>query len=64
MTTLVEVERRLTGLPTRVPYRFAILDVEIAATIVHRYVVVAIAGNPTELGILIEAVTAGCVRNQ
>ena len=64
MTALVEVERRLTGLPTRIPHGIAILDVEVAATVVHRYVVVTIAGDTTELRILVEAVTAGGVRDQ
>ena len=64
MTALVEVERRLTGFPPRVPHGLTIFDVEVAATIVHRYVVVTIAGDTAELRILIEAVTAGSVRNQ
>ena len=64
MTALVEVEGCLTRFPTRVPYGIAILDVEIASTIVHRYVVVTIAGDTTELRILVEAITAGGVRDQ
>ena len=64
MTALVEVERRLTGLPTWVPNGISILDVEVAPAIVHRYVVVAIAGDATELGILVEAVAASGVTDE
>ena len=64
MTALVEVERRLTGLPSRVPHGVAVLDIEIAAAIVHRHVVVAIARDTAELGILIEGVATSSVGDQ
>ena len=58
MTALVEVERRLAGLPSRIPNGIAILDIEVATAIIHRYIIVAIARDATELGILVEAVAA------
>ena len=61
MTALVEVERSLTGFPTWIPNRVAILDVEIASTVVHRHIIVAIARDTAELGILVEAVAASGV---
>ena len=64
MTALIKVERCLARFPTRIPYGIAILDVEIPPAIIHRHVVVAIAGDTTELGILIEAVAAGSVGDE
>ena len=64
MTTLIAVERRLAGLPSRVPHGAAIVDVEVAAAVVHRHAVVAVARQAAELGILVEAVAAGRVGNQ
>ena len=61
MTTLVEVEWGLTGFPSRIPYSITVFDIKVSATIVHRYIVVTIAGDATELGIFLEAVTAGGV---
>ena len=59
MTTLIRVERRLTGFPTWIPYRLAILDIEIATTGIHRHAIIAIAYDAAELGILIEVVATG-----
>ena len=64
MTALVEVERSLTGLPSRIPYSITILDIEISTAVVHRYIIVAITGDAAELCILIEAVAASGVRDQ
>ena len=64
VTALVEVEWRLAGLPSWIPYRVAVLDVEVTASIVHRHIVVAIAGDATELGVLVEAVAASGVRDE
>ena len=40
MTTLIVVERRLAGLPSRIPHGAAIVDVEVAATVIHPHIVV------------------------
>jgi hypothetical protein len=64
MTTLVEVERGLTGLPARIPDSIAILNIKVPTPIVHRYIVVTITGDATELGILIKAVSTCGVTNQ
>ena len=61
MTALVEVEWGLTGFPSRIPYSITVFDIKVSAAIVHRYIVVTIAGDATELGIFVEAVTAGGV---
>ena len=64
MSALVGVERRAARFPSRTPYRVAILDVEIASVVVHRHIVVAIAGDAAELGILIETISTGGVGYQ
>ena len=64
MTTLVAVEWRLAGLPSGVPHGAAIVDVEVAAAVVHRHAVVAVARQAAELGILVEGIAAGRVGNQ
>jgi hypothetical protein len=64
MTALIEVERRLTGFPSRIPDGVAILDVEVAAAIVHRHVVVAITGDTAELGVLVKTVSACCIGDE
>ena len=61
---LVEVERRLAGLPTRIPDRIAVLDIEITSAGIHRHAVVAIAENAPELGVPAEAIASGCIGNQ
>ena len=58
MTALVTIEGSLAWFPAGVPYRAAVVDVEIAATIVHRHAIVAVAGDAAELGILVEIVAA------
>lgn len=50
--------------PARRPYGFAVLDVEITAAHVYRYVIVAITGDPAQTGILIEVIAAGGVGDQ
>ena len=64
VTALIEVERRLARLPAWVPDGVAVLDIEVSSAIVHRYIVVAIAGDTTELGILVEAVAASGIRDE
>ena len=61
MTAFVRVERSLARLPSRVPHRAIVVDVEIASAIVHRHTVVAITGDATELSVFVEVVTSGCV---
>ena len=61
VAALVAVERCLARFPPWVPYGIAILDVEIATAVIHRHTVVAITGDATELGILVEGITTCCV---
>ena len=64
MTALVVVEWGFAGLPPRVPYAVAIFQVEIPPAIVHRHVVVAVAGNAAELGVFVEGVASCGVGDQ
>ena len=64
MTTLIEVEWCLARLPSRIPHRAIVVDVKIASAIVHRHVVVAIASDTAELGILIKRVASSGIGNQ
>ena len=59
---LVAVERRLRRLPTRIPDRVAVADVEVAADGVERRVVVAVARQPTKPRVAPERVAAPRVR--
>ena len=60
----VTVQRGLGGLPARVPYGFAILDVDPVAVHVQRGIVVAVAGQAAHPGVPVKAVTARCVGDQ
>jgi hypothetical protein len=64
MTALIEVEGSLAWFPTRIPYGTVVVDIEIASTIVHGYVIITITGDTAELRVLIEGVAAGGVRDQ
>ena len=60
----VTVQRGLGGLPARVPYGFAILDVDPVAVHVQRGIVVAVAGQAAHPGVPVKAVTARRVGDQ
>ena len=64
VAALIEVQRRLAGLPARIPDGVAVLDIIIAPAVVHRHPVVTVPQDPAELGVLAEAVAAGGVGNQ
>ena len=72
MTALVEVERCLTGLPSGIPdYGLVSLTpcllvyyIKVSPAIVHGYIIVTIAGNAAELGVLIEGIAACGIRNE
>ena len=53
------VQLGLDGLPAGIPHGVAILDVEVAAAVVHGHVVVAVAGHAAQTGVTIEAIAAG-----
>ncbi len=55
----IAVQLSFDGLPAGVPDRVAILDVEVAAAVVHRHVIVAVAGDAAQSGIAVEAIAAG-----
>ena len=61
MTCLVEIQWGAAWLEAWVPNGIAILDIEIAAIVVHRNVVVAITGDTAEFGIHIETISTGSV---
>ena len=51
----------LNRFPPGRPYRAIIIDVEVFAAIIRRYVIVTVPGNPAEAGITVEAVPPGSV---
>ena len=61
MTTLVAVEFCFAGFPARRPGGIAIFDVEIFTATVHWDVVVAVACQTAEFGILVKGIAAGSV---
>ena len=61
MTTFIAVERCLARLPSWVPNRVTILNIEVTTAIVHRHSIVAIARDATELGILEERISTSSV---
>ena len=60
----VGIKLSLARLPARIPYASFVVDIEITSAIVGRNAVVAISGNPSELGVLIEGVSSGRRGNQ
>jgi hypothetical protein len=64
MTALVFVQWRLAGFPSGIPYILSVIDVEIAAAVIHGNAIVTIAGNAAELGVFEERVAPGGIRNQ
>ena len=64
MAALIEVQRSLAWLPARRPDHAAVVDIEISSTVVHRDIVVAIAGDATELRVFVEGISTGRVGDQ
>ena len=64
VAAFVEVERRLAGLPARVPDGLPVADVEVAPARVRRHAVVAVAREAAELGVAEERVAAGRVGDE
>ena len=64
VATLVTVECSLAGLPGGRPYVAAFIDVEVASPVVHRHVVVAVAGDAAELGVLVEGIASGGIGDE
>ena len=64
VTAGVSVQIGLDRRPARRPYGLAVLDVEVTAAHVNRYVVVAVTGDSAETGILVEVIAAGSVGDQ
>ena len=58
VAAFVKVERGFARFPSGRPNSAVVVDVEIAAAVVHRYAVVAVAGDAAEFGVLIKAVAA------
>src|SRR5687768_16405727 len=64
MPALEALELTLDRHVAGAPVILALADVEIATARVGRHVVVAVAGEPPQLGVAKEAVTAGLMRNE
>ena len=63
MTTFVAIQLRFAGLPTRAPHRFSIVDIKILSATIHRYIIVTITRNTTELGIFIKRISSSSIGN-
>lgn len=64
VTALVAVEWSLAGLPSGIPHGVAVLDIEIAAAIVHRHTIVSVAGDTPEFCVLVEGIAACCIGDE
>ena len=61
VAALVLVKRSLRGLPAGVPNCVAVFDKEVAAVVVKRNVVVAVAGQAAQARVGVKGVSARCV---
>ena len=64
VVALIGIQRRAGRHCPRVPDGIAVLNVVIFSVGIYRNVVVAVAGNAQQLGILVEAVAAAGIGNQ
>ena len=64
VSALVEIQWRLARLPSRIPDVSVVVNVEVASTIIHRYVVVAIAGDTSEFGVLVERIASSSIGDE
>ena len=64
MNWSLDIKRCTARLPSWIPDGAAIVNVEVTPTIVHRHTIVAITGDATELGILIETIATSGIANQ
>jgi len=64
VAALIAVQLGLGGLPAGIPDGIAVLNIVIPAVRVRRYVIVAVASDTPQLGILVKAVPTGRVRNK
>ena len=64
MAALIGVERCAARLPSWIPDGITVFQIEVASVVVHRHVVVAIARDATEFGILVKTVASGCVGDE
>ena len=64
MAALVRIKRSLGWLPTGIPDRALVVDIEITASGIHGHPVVAVAGEPPEFGVFIETVASGRIADK
>ena len=64
MAALVRIKRGLGWLPTGIPDRALVVDIEITASGIHGHPVVAVAGEPPEFGVFIETVASGRIADK
>src|SRR5690625_7040802 len=58
------IHLRLYGLPAGAPNIPAIVNVKVLTAIIHRHIVVAVAGQATEFGVLVKGVTTCGIGHQ
>ena len=64
VTALVEIQWRLARFPSRIPDVAVVVNVKVASAIIHRYVVVAIAGDTSEFGVLVERIASSSIGDE
>ena len=64
MAAAIAVQRRLRRQEGRAPNRVAVANVEAATAVVGRNIIITEAGDPPQLGVPVEAVTAAGIADQ
>ena len=64
MPALVFVQRRLAGLPSRIPDSSTVHYIKIAAYGIHRNAIISISGDTAELGVFVKIIPASGVGDQ
>jgi hypothetical protein len=63
VAALVEIEWSLARLPSWIPNGIAVFDIKVSTAVIHWYIIVTIACNAAELGILIERIATSGIRD-
>ena len=64
MAALIGIQLCLYGLPAGIPDGITVFDIEIFAVHIPRDIIVAVTGQPEQLGILIKGITAAGIGYQ
>ena len=64
VAALVKIQLGLGGLPAGIPDGFAVFNIVVTAVRIRRYVIITVAGDAPQLGVLVKAVAARSVGYQ